>query len=74
MSANDLRGLRGPGGLPRAGFCAGDGVGATEPDADDEESGVCCVVVECSDDGYHRGHLLASSESSGTSITSLRRQ
>lgn len=71
MSANSLRGLRGPGGLPRAGPGAGNCVEVTEPDADalisvadDEESSVCAVDDDSG--GYHRGHVLASSESSGT--------
>jgi hypothetical protein len=79
MSANDVRGLRGPGGFLVAGFCAVGCMGTAELDADasasvveDEESGAGAAADNFDNpDGSHRGHLFASSESSRTSTTSL---
>jgi hypothetical protein len=77
MSANDVRGLRGPGGFLVAGFCVVGCIGAAELDADaftlvleDEESGAG-EAADDNSDVSNRGHFFASSESSGTSTTSL---
>lgn len=75
MSASLLLALRGPGRFAR-GFAAtgeaveGSGTSVT-PLASDVEATVDVDTSLASVNGFHRGHFLASSESAGTSFTSL---